>query len=754
LGSELQGRVIDTRFEILEKLGEGGMGAIYKARQLRLDRIVALKILLHDRRGDAISVERFRHEAYLASRLRHPHAIHVYDFGQAEDGLLYIAMEFLEGETLKERMEHAGALSVPASVQIISQTLRTITEAHRLGLIHRDLKPDNIFLARIESNVDYVKVLDFGIAKLTAVQDGLVEGYRGGLTLQGKIYGTPNYMSPEQIRGKTVDHQSDLYSLGVLFFEMLTGERPFDAETPVEVMMMHLRDDAPALTDIDPELPKSLNSVIQRALAKDRRERFQSGQEFLDTLQAFRADSGFYRLPIDGETSDESDPSMDATVIPGGSLSGSVLHLSLDSSAIQAVGQFEASDPGDDLDLDDEKTVLELGVSEAAEMEATANSPAAAKVSPPAPLAAPETEAMPTPAIEENDPPERDGATETMPGARIDGPDTITSARRREEIEADGSLSFLSVDMESLSEDEATFLELAEDEYDEVEQSRLVPIPDLAVAPARLPAPTAGGLPPARALPDPVQPLVAPIQPLAAPIQPPPAAVPVAAQIRPPVVVRLGSQHDLAAPAALTPQPAPVRPVHVYDATGPVMVRRTSRKRLALKLLTLIVPVIVGAVLVIVFLPDLFESGPPPGPLQLEISSDPSPIEVFDNNRYIGETQLSYPLAKPTTEHKMQFGVGGKTYRATLTGCDQQTWIYVSLAKLPKARVLGAHLITTADTPASVEVEGKVRGQTPLWLVGPGNVPLDVTVIGAGGQRVVQRITPTADGGQTEVSLP
>ena len=757
MSGELQGRVIDSRFEILEKLGEGGMGAIYKARQLRLDRIVALKILLHDRRGDAISVERFRHEAYLASRLRHPHAIHVYDFGQAEDGMLYIAMEFLEGETLKERMAHAGAMSVPAAVQIISQTLRTITEAHRLGLIHRDLKPDNVFLARIESNVDYVKVLDFGIAKLTAVQDGLVEGYQGGLTIAGKIYGTPNYMSPEQIRGKTVDHQSDICSLGVLFYEMLTGVRPFDADTPVDVMMMHLRDEPLSLTEIDPELPKSLEPVIRRALAKDRRERFQSGQEFLDTLQAFRADSGFYRLPIDEETSDEPDESLDATVVPGGSLSGSVLHLSLDSSAIESVAHFEASVVDDDLGLDDEKTFLELGISDDDE-EGILDAVAAPKFVAPAPpeTKPPATQAMSRPVFEKDEESALEEATETMSGAHIDNPDTVTSARDRDEIEAEGSVSFLSVDMESLSEDEATFLELADDEYDEIEQSRLVPIPDLEGPSARLPAPSTAGLPPA-----PVRAQPAPVLQQPAPVPLRPAAVPVAAQIRPPVVVRPGSQPDmiaarqreLAAPAALTPQPASVKPAHVYDATGPVKIRRQLRKGLVIKILTVTVPVIVGAVLVIL-LPDLFQSGPPPGPLQLEISSVPTPIEVFDNNRYIGETTLSYPLAKPTTGHKMQFGVGGKTYRAELTGCDRQTWIYVSLEKVPKGRVLGAHLITTGDTPASVEIGGKVRGQTPLWLVGPGNVALDVTIIGAGGQRVAQKITPATDGGRTEVRMP
>jgi serine/threonine-protein kinase len=195
--SDLIGSVIDGRFEVMEKLGEGGMGAIYKARQLSMERLVALKILLRNRRGDPISVERFRHEAYLASRLRHPNAVVIYDFGQSGDGLLYIAMELLTGQNLKDRLRAAGALSVVKAVRIIRQNLRPISQAHRMGLIHRDLKPANIFLTTVEGNPDFVKVLDFGVAKLMAVHDRVTEGYQGGLTVAGKIYGTPNYMSPE-----------------------------------------------------------------------------------------------------------------------------------------------------------------------------------------------------------------------------------------------------------------------------------------------------------------------------------------------------------------------------------------------------------------------------------------------------------------------------------------------------------------------------------------------------------------------------
>ncbi|MGC6417736.1 MAG: protein kinase domain-containing protein [Bradymonadia bacterium] len=343
--SDLIGTVIDGRFEVMEKLGEGGMGAIYKARQLSMERMVALKILLRNRRGDPISVERFRHEAYLASRLRHPNAVVIYDFGKSDAGLLYIAMELLAGQNLKQRLRETGPMGVTKAVRVLRQNLRPISQAHRMGLIHRDLKPANIFLTTVEGDADFVKVLDFGVAKLTAVQDTLEEGYQGGLTVAGKIYGTPNYMSPEQIRGKDLNNQSDLYSLGTIFYEMLCGRRPFEAETPVDVMMMHLRDDPVPPSQFRNDLPEGLEAVVLKALAKDQANRFKTGEEFLEALEPYRtglsaehATFGFDK----SELEDLPDEDPDEPVLSGLDFSMDGLGSMLD-------------------DLNEEKTVLDTG---------------------------------------------------------------------------------------------------------------------------------------------------------------------------------------------------------------------------------------------------------------------------------------------------------------------------------------------------------------------------------------------------------
>jgi serine/threonine protein kinase len=451
----LLGAVIDDRFQVLEKLGEGGMGAIYKARQISVDRVVALKILLHDQRGDPISVERFRHEAYLASRLKHPNAIVIHDFGQTVDGLLYIAMEFLGGETLKQRLRRVGPLKIDGAVKIMTQTLRTIAEAHRMGMVHRDLKPDNVFLTEMEGDRDFVKVLDFGIAKLTAVQDG-VEGYQGGLTMAGKIYGTPNYMSPEQIRGKPVEPQSDLYSLGIIFYELLAGRLPFVAPTPVEVMMAHLRDLPPALRSLRPEINVELERTVLRALEKDRRARYQSADEFLEALENYKFNSGFYAVPAQlaaraGRVSSQPDtrPTDENVSRPVPPPAESLLDPADDSVEGQS--------------FHDERTFLEFG-----------------------------DEPQPTPAAEEKTFFETDDGGDASQEGELD-----EGVMMGPSIDTFGGGGIIPTGLSARAE-ESTMLELDDGELMEVEPSRIVPIADIeaaARAGAKAPAPVAAAAP-------------------------------------------------------------------------------------------------------------------------------------------------------------------------------------------------------------------------------------------------------------------
>lgn len=357
--ADLSGRIVDRRFEVVDKLGEGGMGAIYRAKQLSVNRMVALKLLLRDRRGDPISAERFKHEAYLASRLRHPNAVVIYDFGQADDGLLYIAMELLTGQNLKECMQNDGPLGHNRGARIMLQTLRPIGQAHGMGLVHRDLKPANIFLTEVEGDKDFVKVLDFGVAKLTAVQDS-VEGYQGGLTVAGKIYGTPNYMSPEQIRGKDVDQLSDLYSLGIIFYEMLCGRRPFEAETPVDVMMMHLRDDPLPPSAYEASIPPTVDAIALKALAKEPADRYPNAEAFIEALNGLGVTSGAFGT-LASERSDVPARGLTQPNLPNDTSlpveDGASEEIQGEEISITGLG-FSDDDFGDE--YQDEKTVLEV----------------------------------------------------------------------------------------------------------------------------------------------------------------------------------------------------------------------------------------------------------------------------------------------------------------------------------------------------------------------------------------------------------
>ena len=267
------GKLIDGRYEIQARIGEGGMGVVYKARQTTIDRVIALKMLNAQVAGDPTWVQRFANEARACSRLQHPNTIRMFDFGQTPDGRLFMTMEFLDGVSLRDALSK-GPLAPHRVVKILNQCCASLAEAHSIGIIHRDIKPDNVFLLNMAGTPDFVKLLDFSVAKL-------LEGDRMK-TQAGVVFGTPQYMSPEQGRGLPLDARSDLYALGILAFEMLTGAVPFHDDNPMTVIQMHLHAAVPPLPQ---SVPYSVQQIVRRALEKEPSRRYQSSGEMMAHCQ-------------------------------------------------------------------------------------------------------------------------------------------------------------------------------------------------------------------------------------------------------------------------------------------------------------------------------------------------------------------------------------------------------------------------------------------------------------------------------------
>src|ERR671937_952002 len=256
--------LFDGRYRILRKLGSGGMANVYLAEDQELGRRVAIKILNDRHANDDQFVERFRREAKNAAALSHPNIVSIYDRGEAE-GTYYIAMECLQGRTLKELIVGRGPAPIRTAIEYARQILGAIGFAHRNGIVHRDIKPHNV----VVDTEGRLKVTDFGIARSGASQ----------MTEVGSIIGTAQYLSPEQARGAGVDQTSDLYSVGIVLYEMLTGHVPFTGETPLEIAMKHLSSVPKPPSELRPEVPHDLDMVVLRALAKDPDERYQSAEE-------------------------------------------------------------------------------------------------------------------------------------------------------------------------------------------------------------------------------------------------------------------------------------------------------------------------------------------------------------------------------------------------------------------------------------------------------------------------------------------
>lgn len=316
------GKEIDGRYEILEEIGKGGMAHVYKSRDKSLNRLVAVKVLKEDYKDDKEFVRRFNVEAQAAASLSNPHIVSIYDVG-CENGMHYIVMEYIEGETLKEYIDRVGVLPWREAANYSIQICEGIEEAHNNSVIHRDIKPQNIIMA----SDGVLKVTDFGIARAST---------QATMTMaNNNTIGTAHYLSPEQARGGYTDERTDIYSMGVVMYEMLTGQLPFDDNSPVAIAIKHLQETATPITDINPDVPNALEQIVMKAMSKEQDSRYSSITDMISDIKKVLANpnvnlfaAGRRSLPVDNQVNDAAsntikmprtfvDSNLDEQMIPG-----------------------------------------------------------------------------------------------------------------------------------------------------------------------------------------------------------------------------------------------------------------------------------------------------------------------------------------------------------------------------------------------------------------------------------------------------
>jgi serine/threonine protein kinase len=318
----LVGKVLGEAYQVVRLVGEGGMGRVYEAKHLRLkDRRFAIKVLHPELARDAEVVARFQREAESASSIGHPNVIDVYDVHKTPDGLPYMVGEFLEGHELGMQLEHQSRVEVSTAVHIARQVCRALSAAHKKGIVHRDMKPENVFLVEHDGAVT-VKVIDFGISKVG--QSG-----KTNLTKTGMIMGTPSYMSPEQARGDKVDHRTDVYAVGAMLYHTLTGKKPFETDDPASTLSLVLTEEPERPRKLNADIPEALELVVQRAMAKDVSDRYASMEELDRALAPF--DTGSVAIaaapskpgmPSRATIVSRADPTARTMMVHGGAAAG------------------------------------------------------------------------------------------------------------------------------------------------------------------------------------------------------------------------------------------------------------------------------------------------------------------------------------------------------------------------------------------------------------------------------------------------